>query len=76
MFATTTIFVFRKREPHANRPYRAWGYPVVPAIFVLASAVLLYYTFTDNLRNSAWGCVVILAGIPIFAYFAWKKGRV
>ena len=73
MFATTTIFVFRKRNPDANRPYRAWGYPVVPAIFVLASAVLLYYTFTDNLRNSAWGTFVILAGIPIYLYFARKK---
>lgn len=73
MFATTTIFVFRKREPNASRPYRAWGYPVVPAIFVLASAVLLYYTFTDNLRNSAWGTVVILAGIPIYLYFARNK---
>jgi basic amino acid/polyamine antiporter, APA family len=73
MFSTTTIFVFRKREPNAVRPYRAWGYPVVPAIFVIASAVLLYYTFTDNLRNSAWGTAVILAGIPIYMFFARRN---
>jgi hypothetical protein len=36
--------------------------------------VLLYFTFTENLRNSIWGCVVILSGIPVFAYFAWKRG--
>jgi basic amino acid/polyamine antiporter, APA family len=73
MFSTTTIFVFRKREPNAVRPYRAWGYPVVPAVFVIASAVLLYYTFTDNLRNSAWGTAVILAGIPIYMFFARRN---
>jgi basic amino acid/polyamine antiporter, APA family len=73
MLSTTTVFVFRKREPNANRPYRTWGYPVVPAVFVVVSAVLLYYTFTDNLRNSAAGTAVILAGIPIYLYFAKRK---
>jgi len=40
---------------------------------VLASAALLYYTFTDNLRNSALGCLVILAGIPVFYAFARQR---
>jgi basic amino acid/polyamine antiporter, APA family len=69
MIAASTIFVFRKREPDTPRPYRTWGYPVVPALFIIAAAVLLYYTFTDNLRNSAMGTAVILLGIPVFYYF-------
>ncbi len=73
MIAASTIFVFRGREPELARPYRVWGYPVVPALFVLASALLLYYTFTDNLRNSTVGCVVILAGVPVFYGFAKKR---
>jgi basic amino acid/polyamine antiporter, APA family len=73
MIAASTIFVFRKREPDSARPYKAWGYPVFPALFIVSSAVLLYYTFTDNLRNSFWGSVVILAGVPVFLYFARKK---
>lgn len=73
MIAASTIFVFRKREPDVPRPYRTWGYPVVPALFIVSSAVLLYYTFTDNLRNSFWGCVVILAGIPFYLYFAKNR---
>jgi basic amino acid/polyamine antiporter, APA family len=73
MIAGSTIFVFRRREPQAPRPYKVWGYPVVPALFVAASAVLLYYTFTDNLRNSALGCLVILAGIPVFYYFCGRR---
>ncbi len=70
MIAASSIFVFRKREPNAVRPYRVTGYPFVPALFVAAAAVLLYYTFTDNLLNSALGTLVILAGIPVFYVFA------
>ena len=73
MITASTVFVFRRREPDAVRPYRVWGYPVVPALFVLASAVLLYYTFTDNLLNSALGCLVILAGVPVFYYFRRRR---
>ncbi len=73
MIAGSTVFVFRRREPHAERPYRVWGYPVVPAVFVLVSAALLYYTFTDNLKSSAAGCLAILAGVPVFYVFARRR---
>lgn len=73
MIAASTIFVFRRREPDVPRPYKTWGYPVVPALFIVAAAVLLYYTFTDNLRNSFLGTLVILAGIPVYWYFAKLK---
>jgi basic amino acid/polyamine antiporter, APA family len=85
MITASTVFVFRRREPNANRPYRVWGYPVVPLLFVLASATLLYYTFTESLRSSTGGSsailvdmpVVILAGIPVFYYFRRKHaGRI
>lgn len=69
MITASTVFVFRRREPNVARPYRVWGYPAVPALFVLASSVLLYYTFTDNLRNSAVGSLIIAAGVPVFYYF-------
>jgi APA family basic amino acid/polyamine antiporter len=73
MVAASTVFVLRKKEPDAPRPYRTWGYPVVPALFVAAAGVLLYYTFTENLRNSAWGVLVIVAGVPVYRYFARRK---
>jgi APA family basic amino acid/polyamine antiporter len=73
MIAASTIFVFRRREPDTPRPYRTWGYPVVPALFIVAAAVLLYFTFTDNLRNSAAGTLVILAGVPVYWWFARRK---
>jgi basic amino acid/polyamine antiporter, APA family len=73
MIAASTIFVFRKSEPDTPRPYRTWGYPVVPALFIVAAAVLLFYTFTDNLTNSFAGTLVILAGVPVYWYFAKQK---
>lgn len=76
MVAASTVFVLRRKEPDTPRPYRTWGYPVVPAVFIAAAAVLLYYTFTENLRNSAWGVVVIAAGVPVYSYFAGKKKRI
>jgi APA family basic amino acid/polyamine antiporter len=73
MTAASTIFVFRRREPNAQLAYKAWGYPVVPALFVAASAVLLYFSFTENVRNSAFGTLVIVAGIPVYLYFAKRR---
>jgi len=73
MIAASTIFVFRKKEPDTPRPYRTWGYPVVPALFIVAAAVLLYYTFAENLRNSIAGTLVILAGVPVYLWFAKRR---
>jgi APA family basic amino acid/polyamine antiporter len=73
MVAASTIFVFRRREPDVNRPYRTIGYPVVPALFIATAAILLYYTFTSNLRDSIGGLVVILLGVPVYFWFARKK---
>jgi basic amino acid/polyamine antiporter, APA family len=73
MISASTVFVLRQKEPDAPRPYRTWGYPIVPALFIAAAAVLLYYTFTENIRNSAWGLVIIFAGLPIYFYFSSRK---
>jgi basic amino acid/polyamine antiporter, APA family len=77
MITASTVFVFRRREPDAPRPYRVWGYPLVPILFVCAAATLLIYTFIQSLRGSGSDSsavlvgmpVIILAGIPVFYYF-------
>ncbi|MFY9646389.1 MAG: amino acid permease, partial [Terriglobales bacterium] len=76
MIAGSTVFIFRWREPKAFRPYRVLGYPLVPAVFVLFSAALLYHTFIDNLKSSTGGCLAILAGIPVFYFFARRRPAV
>ncbi len=73
MIAGSTIFVFRWREPQAVRPYRVFGYPFVPALFIAVAAVLLYYTFREEWPNSLYGLLVILAGAPVFAWFRRRR---
>jgi len=75
MVAASTIFVFRMREPDVRRPYRTAGYPVVPALFIGAAAVVLCYTFASNLRDSIGGVIVILLGIPVFWWFAGRRRK-
>lgn len=73
MITGSTVFVFRRREPNAMRPYRMWGYPVIPALFVVVAAALLWYTFSNDWPNSGYGLLVIAAGVPVFAYFARRR---
>jgi hypothetical protein len=49
---------------------------VVPGLFILVAAVLLRYTFISNLRNSLLGTLLILAGVPVYWYFARQKKSV
>jgi APA family basic amino acid/polyamine antiporter len=69
LLTATTIFIYRRRVPATERPFRSWGYPVLPALFILAAAVLLYYSFASNVRSSLVGTVIILAGLPVYFYF-------
>lgn len=68
MITSTTIFYYRRIET-STRTYRVWGYPVVPALFIAAAAVLLYYSYIENLKNSIMGTVVILIGVPLYFVF-------
>ncbi len=73
---TASVFVFRRRETaaeKANRPYSVWGYPVVPALFIIAAAVLLVFSFADQPRNSLIGAAIILVGIPL--HYLLRHGR-
>jgi APA family basic amino acid/polyamine antiporter len=71
MLATSTIFVYRRRALAENRTatFRMWGYPLLPALFIIAAATLLYYSFTNNLRNSLIGLAIILCGLPLSLLF-------
>ena len=73
MITTTTLFVFRVREPGRVRPFRTWGYPVVPALFIAASAVLLLFSFGSNLRGSLIGSALILSGLALYPRFRGAK---
>ncbi len=65
------VVVLRRRRPDLPRPYRAWGYPVVPVVFVLFTALLLVSTVVTDLRDSAIGLGLVLTGLPF--YFLWRR---
>ncbi|MGA8873948.1 MAG: amino acid permease, partial [Candidatus Korobacteraceae bacterium] len=65
MLAASTVFVYRRKNPDADRPYKVWGYPVLPAVFVVCAAAVLVSSYAGNLKSSIIGTVLILFGLPV-----------
>ncbi|MES1216923.1 MAG: amino acid permease [Bacteroidota bacterium] len=63
------VFILRKKMPDAPRPYKVWGYPAVPAIIVLFSAVLFINTIIARPREAGIGLVLMLTGVPMYFWF-------
>lgn len=64
------VFRLRAARPHAERPYRAFGYPIVPALYIAGAATILTVLFTCQ-PSSTWpGLAIVLLGLPV--YFLWK----
>ncbi|MGH9945540.1 MAG: APC family permease, partial [Pyrinomonadaceae bacterium] len=72
---TASVFLFRRRMPHAERPYKAWGYPVVPILFLLVTAFLLINTLLTTPVQALIGLGLIALGLPVYWYFS-KRGLV
>ena len=70
---TASLFVFRRTMPDTPRPYRAWGYPVVPLIFVFVTAALLINTFVASPREALRGAALLAAGLPLYWYWARRS---
>jgi APA family basic amino acid/polyamine antiporter len=80
--AVFALFVLRRREPNAPRPFKALGYPVAPAIFTIACFLILANALYTDLRPlasggapgpSVWGFLIIALGLPIYFFFAGRK---
>jgi APA family basic amino acid/polyamine antiporter len=61
-----TLFVLRKREPHAHRPYKAWGHPITTGIALLASVAFLVGAAISDMPNTAWALGLLFLSIPIY----------
>ncbi len=64
------VYVLRRKRPDLPRPYRTWGYPVVPALFLLASLWMLGNSLVTDPRDTGITLLVIVIGIPI--YYVWR----
>ena len=69
--AVVALFRMRRTEPNLTRPYRCWGYPVVPGLFVLGSLALTVNIWLERPGRSSIGLLLIVAGLPFYRY--WQK---
>jgi APA family basic amino acid/polyamine antiporter len=70
------IFILRRKRPDLDRPYRAWGYPVLPVIYILLALVFCVALIIQKPGYAGWGLAIVLAGIPLYyAFLVGKKAR-
>src|SRR5213082_1579133 len=67
------IFVLRRKRPDAERPYKAFGYPIVPALYIVGASVILFVLFVYQTATTWPGLIIVLTGVPI--YFLWRKSN-
>ncbi|MCK4431373.1 MAG: amino acid permease, partial [Candidatus Aminicenantes bacterium] len=66
-----SVFTLRKKYPDLPRPYKTWGYPVIPIVFIIASFSILLNTLIEKPVESLAGLGFTIIGIPV--YYLWKK---
>jgi len=69
--AACSIFVYRRRRPAADRPFRAPGYPLTPLLFVLSALLIVGNTLVTQPGRAVVGFAIVLAGLP--AYWYWRS---
>ncbi len=74
---TVGVFILRKKMPDAHRPYKVWGYPVIPAIFIIFCVLLIANTIIERPREAGIGLALIFIGIPFYWWFnkTLKNGK-
>ena len=73
MLGAFGVYVLRKKMPDVHRPYKVWGYPYTPAIFVVFSFLFLINSLISDSEDAAMGTILILIGLPIYFYWKYKK---
>ena len=71
----TSLFILRRRDPDLPRPYRAIGYPVVPAIVLLGAVAFIVGSFFGDRENTLKSVLVLLASYPAFRLVLWLRAR-
>ena len=70
---TLGVFILRKKMPDAPRPYKVWGYPVVPALFIIFCVLLVGNTLIERPREAGIGLTLILLGVPFYWWFRRRR---
>jgi len=65
------IFVLRVKRPDVDRPYKAFGYPIIPALYIIGASVILVVLFVYQTTATWPGLLIVLTGVPV--YFIWRN---
>src|SRR6266436_4746927 len=69
------IFVLRAKRPDAERPYRAFGYPIVPTLYVLAAVAIMLVLLLYQTQTAGKGLEIVLIGVPVYLLWSWWSRR-
>jgi APA family basic amino acid/polyamine antiporter len=69
------VIVLRYKRPDLERPYRVWGYPWVPVLFILIAVAIVLNAVVNDFKNSFWGLCVVLSALPAYFYWNHKTGK-
>ena len=72
--AGASVIVLRRRHPEWPRPYRTWGYPVTPILYVTICVIVLGNTLVNQPKESGWGLAILACGLPAYLYWSRRKG--
>jgi len=70
-----SVFIFRRRLPEAERPYRTWGYPVVPILFLIGITWLIFMTIWNSPQQTGIGLGLILLGVPVYMIIRSRESK-
>ena len=65
--------MLRRKQPNAERPYRTWGYPVTPALYLVGAVFFIIYIFIGDKREALIGIGLVLLGLPAYLWFNRKR---
>jgi basic amino acid/polyamine antiporter, APA family len=74
-FAVLGVIKLRITRPDLPRPYRAWGYPLSPLVFLLVTGFMMYYLLTTQPSRSVFGLLIMVSGLLIYAIFRKQSGN-
>ena len=69
------IFVLRRKRPDVERPYRAWGYPVVPVLYIVTASIIMLILILYQTQDTWPGLVIVLLGVPVYVVWSRRGGE-
>ena len=66
-----SVFVLRRKRPEAERPYKAFGYPIVPLLYIIVASLIMFVLLFYRTETAGWSLVIVLLGLPV--YWLWSR---